>query len=235
MIAMADRHPYRSPNFDDRPSATPVDMLVFHYTGMRDAASALDRLCDPYAKVSAHYVIDEDGAVYALVDDDKRAWHAGVSAWRGHRDVNARSIGIELTNPGHEFGYRAFPESQMAALETLSHDLLRRHPIPPRNVVGHSDVAPARKQDPGELFDWHRFADAGIGLWIPAIPHTDRREEEEKTANLEPSVLLENYGYDIEDLPAAVTAFQRHFRPEKIDGSADAETVALLARLNEEL
>ncbi|MDA0241615.1 MAG: N-acetylmuramoyl-L-alanine amidase [Proteobacteria bacterium] len=232
---MADRHPYRSPNFDDRPSATPVDMLVFHYTGMRDAASALDRLCDPYAKVSAHYVIDEDGAVYALVDDDKRAWHAGVSAWRGHRDVNARSIGIELTNPGHEFGYRAFPESQMAALETLSHDLLRRHPIPPRNVVGHSDVAPARKQDPGELFDWHRFADAGIGLWIPAIPHTDRREEEEKTANLEPSVLLENYGYDIEDLPAAVTAFQRHFRPEKIDGSADAETVALLARLNEEL
>lgn len=229
---MTNHQTYRSPNFDDRAISTPIDMLVIHYTGMQDAASALERLCDAEAKVSAHFLIDEDGTVYGLVDIDKRAWHAGVSSWRGQTNINARSIGIELVNPGHEFGYRAFPESQMAALEALGQGLLRRHPIPSRNVVGHSDVAPTRKQDPGEMFDWQRFADTGIGLWLSDTRQLDSRKEEE-LADRDPSILLENYGYNVEDLTAAVIAFQRHFHPEKIDGAADAETITRLIQLNE--
>ncbi|MGY8992341.1 MAG: N-acetylmuramoyl-L-alanine amidase, partial [Rhodospirillales bacterium] len=155
-----------SPNFDDRPAGLPVDMLVLHYTGMKSASDALDRLCDPAAKVSAHYLVNMNGSVSALVDEEKRAWHAGVSFWRGHTDVNARSIGIELVNPGHEFGYVPFPEKQMAALIKLAKDILKRHAIEARNVVGHSDIAPRRKMDPGELFDWPRLAAAGIGLWF---------------------------------------------------------------------
>ena len=142
-----------------------IDMLVLHYTGMRSAAEALRRLTSPEAAVSAHYLIDEDGAVWRLVPEERRAWHAGVSYWRGRRDINSASIGIELVNPGHEFGYRAFPEAQVAALEVLCRDVLSRYQIPPRHVLGHSDVAPARKDDPGELFPWRRLARAGIGLW----------------------------------------------------------------------
>ena len=159
----------RSPNFDARLDGQAVDMLVFHYTGMSSRDDALDRLCNPAAKVSAHYVIDENGAVTALVNETKRAWHAGVAGWRGVRDVNGASIGVELVNPGHEYGYRPFPEAQMAACEALALDILSRWPIPPRNVVGHSDVATGRKTDPGELFDWARLAAAGIGLW-PSRP-----------------------------------------------------------------
>src|SRR5262249_42163258 len=142
-----------------------IDMLVLHYTGMQSAAAAIDRLCDPAAKVSAHYLIEEDGTAWRLVDETRRAFHAGVSFWQGTTDVNSASIGIELVNPGHEWGYRPFPDAQMQTLETLAQEILRRHAIPPDRVVGHSDVAPARKQDPGELFDWRRLADAGIGLW----------------------------------------------------------------------
>ena len=138
-------------------------MLVLHYTGMRSAAEALARLTDPEAKVSAHYLIDEDGTVVRLVDEEMRAWHAGVSFWRGATDINARSIGIELVNPGHEFGYRPFPRAQMAALIDLALDIVARWPIPARNVVGHSDVAPRRKMDPGELFDWPRLAAPASG------------------------------------------------------------------------
>ena len=153
-----------SPNQDDRDGAG-IDMLVLHYTGMPSGAAAIDRLCDPAAKVSAHYTVDEDGTVYAHVPEARRAWHAGVSHWAGAANINSRSIGIELVNPGHEFGYRPFPEAQIAALTTLCHGILLRHPIPSWRVLGHSDVAPARKDDPGELFPWKRLAEAGIGLW----------------------------------------------------------------------
>jgi len=208
-----------SPNFGPRNGQT-VDMLVLHYTGMPSAAQALARLCDPAAEVSAHYLIDEDGAVHALVDEAMRAWHAGRSFWRGATDVNSRSIGIELVNPGHEFGYRPFPEAQIAALTELAQGILARHPIPAHNVVGHADVAPARKQDPGELFPWRRLAAAGIGLWPePAEPIADAM------------AALAAFGYDIADPPAAVTAFQRHFRPARVDGVADEECRRLLAGL----
>jgi len=153
-----------SPNHDERGDVA-IDMLVLHYTGMASGAAALDRLCDPAAKVSAHYTIDEDGTVYAMVPEARRAWHAGVSWWGGDTNINTRSIGIELVNPGHEFGYRAFPDAQVAALTTLCHGILMRHPIPSARVLGHSDVAPARKDDPGELFPWERLAKLGIGLW----------------------------------------------------------------------
>lgn len=216
-----------SPNFNDRPGDGRVDMLILHYTGMRTAAEALERLCDPAAKVSAHYQIDEDGTVWRLVAEEKRAWHAGISSWRGRHDINNASIGIELVNPGHEFGYRAFPEPQMAALEALARGILARHAIPPRHVLGHSDVAPNRKQDPGELFDWPRLARAGIGFW-PGFPAAAG------ALPLEPAriqLLLGEIGYPCPqngvldgETAAVIAAFQRHYRPERCDGAADPGT-----------
>ncbi|NQV83292.1 MAG: N-acetylmuramoyl-L-alanine amidase [Rhodospirillales bacterium] len=199
-------------------------MLVIHYTGMQSAFVALDRLCSPAAKVSAHYLIDEDGQVAPLVDEYKRAWHAGVAVWRGETDINARSIGVELVNPGHEFGYRNFPEIQMAALVDLATGIFARHPIAPRNVVGHSDVAPARKTDPGELFDWAALAQAGIGLW----PGDGEPLGVDEAQVLE---WLAVYGYDTSNSAQAITAFQRHFRPQTLDGRADAETAGRLKAL----
>ncbi|MDH5748280.1 MAG: N-acetylmuramoyl-L-alanine amidase [Rhodospirillales bacterium] len=213
-----------SSNFDTRPAGTVVDMLIFHYTGMEDRESALERLCDPSSNVSAHYLIGEDGSVEALVAEKHRAWHAGEAAWRGQSDINARSIGIELVNPGHEFGYRPFTESQMLSVEILAREILDRHPIPARNVVGHSDVAPRRKTDPGELFDWRRLAERGIGLW-PDEGAAGSGEAED-TANL-----LIQYGYEIMDLPMTIAAFQRHFRPSRIDGVADGKTAGVLRAL----
>lgn len=214
-----------SPNHDPRPDGIPVDMLVIHYTGMRTAEEALDRLCDPAAKVSAHYCIDEDGAITRLVTEDSRAWHAGVAFWRGHSDINDRSIGIELVNPGHEFGYRSFPEAQITALILLASGIMRRHAIPQHNVVGHSDVAPSRKQDPGELFDWPRLAQAGIGLW-PEPRSADPADF--------PAMLTE-YGYavDADGVDNVIRAFQRHFRPGRIGGEPDEECAQLLAGLLE--
>ena len=208
-----------SPNHDARGGAA-IDMLVLHYTGMAGAEAALDRLCDPAAKVSAHYLIDEDGAVYALVPEDRRAWHAGVAHWAGAANINSRSIGIELVNPGHEFGYRAFPEEQIAALTTLCHSILVRHPIPSARVLGHSDVAPARKEDPGELFPWARLAKAGIGLW-----------PQKQESDFGPDALA-RFGYD-PNTPQdkVITAFQRHFRPRKLDGVWDTECAAILEGL----
>ena len=211
-----------SPNFDARPAGRPIDMVVIHYTGMRNAKAALARLCDPEAGVSAHYVIDEDGSVIRLVDEANRAWHAGQSWWRGGTDINARSVGVELVNPGHEFGYRPFPEAQMGALEGLAHDILGRHPIPARNVVGHADVAPRRKRDPGELFDWRRLAGAGVGLW-PAAAEPATADPEALRA------MLAEIGYETRDLAATLTAFQRRFRPARVDGAVDAETAGLAA------
>lgn len=217
-----------SPNHNARPAGGAVDTLVLHYTGMRSCAAALDRLCDPVAKVSAHYLIDENGAVHALVPEDRRAWHAGAAFWRGARDVNGHSIGIELVNPGHEFGYRPFPEDQMKTLIGLCADILARHPIAPRNVVGHSDVAPTRKRDPGEKFDWPRLADRGIGLWPGSAAPRALPEGEVL-------VLLGTYGYDTgaggAEGAAAITAFQRHFRPTRVDGVADPDTAGRLSAL----
>jgi N-acetylmuramoyl-L-alanine amidase len=209
-----------SPNFEARPANSPIDMLVLHYTGMTSGKAALNRLCDSAAGVSAHFLIDEDGTLYCLVDERARAWHAGKSFWRGNSDINDRSIGIELVNPGHEFGYRAFPEPQMETLITLAKDLITRHPIPPRNVVGHSDVAPSRKQDPGELFDWRRLAAMGAGLWPEPATKVEREAAE----------MLARYGYDISSTDI-ITAFQRHFRQSNITGIADDETTALAAGL----
>jgi N-acetylmuramoyl-L-alanine amidase len=208
-----------SPNFGLRRDA-PIDLLVLHYTGMRDAKSAIARLCDPAAEVSAHWLIDEDGTIVRLVDEAQRAWHAGASRWRGIADVNSRSIGIELVNPGHEFGYREFPAAQMESLAGLAHQILGRHrAIEPRNVLAHSDVAPARKLDPGEKFDWRGLAAQGIGLW-PAAP---------QPTSLTLVELLGQYGYDTSDAPAAITAFQRRFRTARIDGVDDAECRELAA------
>lgn len=214
-----------SPSFDARPAGIRIDMLVLHYTGMDSAEAALARLCDPDVDVSAHYFVDEDGHVVRLVDERERAWHAGVASWRGAADINARSIGIELVNPGHEFGYRPFPRAQMAALIELAGDILARHPdIRPRNVLAHSDVAPTRKMDPGELFDWRLLAEYGIGLW----------PEEADAAVLDPDAvaeMLSAFGYATHDRFAAIRAFQRHFRPERVNGRIDFETVRRLAGL----
>lgn len=214
-----------SPNFDERPAGQAIDMLVIHYTGMTSAEGALARLINPAAQVSAHYLIDEDGSVVRLVDETKRAWHAGVSMWRGHTGVNGRSIGIELVNPGHEFGYRPFPEAQMRALENLVAAILARHPaIIAANVVGHSDVAPTRKTDPGELFDWRRLAAKGIGVW-PTTMIVD------PVAETEVGAALAGIGYDIADVTAAIIAFQRRFAPHRLDGVPDLDTRQAIAAI----
>ncbi len=222
-----------SPNFNERGGA-PIDILLLHYTGMPTAAGALKRLCDPEAKVSAHYTIDEDGTVYRHVAEEKRAWHAGVSYWAGERDINARAIGIELVNPGHEFGYRDFPEAQIAALIDLARGIVRRHPIPPKRVLGHSDVAPRRKTDPGEKFPWARLAAAGIGVW----PEHPRLDTSRSVRVPEVQRDLAAIGYECpetgvldEDTRFAVSAFQRHFRPDNVNGIPDGETMALAALL----
>ncbi len=213
-----------SPNWNER--ALPISMVVLHYTGMPTAAEALARLTDPAAQVSAHYLIDEDGTVTRLVDEAKRAWHAGAAYWRGISDVNSASIGIELVNPGHEWGYRPFPETQMGSLIRLLADIVWRHAVPLANVVGHSDVAPARKMDPGELFDWARLARFGLALPVPR-PRIRLLHENPGAFYLG----LERFGYDIADGHAAVRAFQRRWRPACIDGVIDGEVGALLFEL----
>ena len=213
-----------SPNCEPRPEGTTIDTLVLHYTGMETADAARARLMDPAAKVSAHYLIDEDGTVEVLVPEEMRAWHAGVSSWRGATNLNDRAIGIELVNPGHAFGYRDFPAKQIAALEDLTRGILARHPIPPRNVVAHSDIAPTRKQDPGERFPWAKLAKLGIGLFAAPkpVPHWGMAWTAEALAR---------YGYDTANIHAALEAFQRHFRPKRVDGLPDKETAERLAGL----
>ncbi len=213
-------HP--SPNHDSREGQM-IDMLVMHYTGMHTLEAAVTRLTDPDAQVSAHYLVTELGQVIRLVNERERAWHAGVSSWRGATNINARSIGVEIENPGHNAGYRPFTNIQMEVLIRLCSDILRRHSIPPRNVVGHSDVAPVRKTDPGELFDWPRLAANGIGIWPDTLALPNPRKEFDAEAE------LARIGYDVSDIQAALTAFQRHFCPSHITGVADRLTRHRLA------
>ena len=217
-----------SPNHDARPGGQPIDTLVLHYTGMRSAEEAITRLRDPAARVSSHYVVEEDGTVWRLVHEARRAWHAGVSSWRGHEALNGRSLGIEIVNPGHEWGYRPFPALQMAAVCDLCLEVLARHPIAPRDVVAHSDIAPDRKEDPGELFDWEGLAANGVGLWPAGVAGDDPGRPADAEARA--AGLLAAVGYR-PDLPPAVllAAFQRHWRPARVDGVADAGTLARLA------
>lgn len=213
-----------SPNFNDR--KLPITMLVLHYTGMQDAESALTRMADPAAEVSAHYVIDEAGAITRMVCEEKRAWHAGRSHWRGITDINSASIGIELVNPGHEFGYRSFPDDQIDALIPLVADIKHRYDLSRGNIVGHSDIAPARKMDPGELFPWARLARHRL-----ALPRPTKNLVDPGWADSGFLLALERFGYDVSEPEAAIVAFQRRFRPELIDGIIDGELRALLLAL----
>ena len=225
-----------SPNFGPRKPAkgSPgITMLVLHYTGMESCTAALNRLCDPASEVSAHIVIDEDGSIHRLVADGNRAWHAGTAYWRGISDVNGASIGIELVNPGHEFGYRPFPEAQIKALIAIGRQTVADHTIPLWGVVGHSDVAPGRKSDPGELFPWERLAAEGLGI----CPNASEVGE-----TSDPWVGLSNIGYAVPDDPSrgstvlnpdtaqmdVISAFQRHYRPSNVSGDLDGETARLI-------
>jgi N-acetylmuramoyl-L-alanine amidase len=230
--------PAPSPNFDAR--IAPPDMIVLHYTGMPDGVAALARMTDAAAKVSAHYMVEEDGRIFALVPEARRAWHAGLSFWRGETDINACSIGVEMVNPGHEFGYRPFPEAQIAAVVDLLADIRSRWTVPDARILGHSDVAPGRKTDPGELFPWQALAKAGHGLWVepspaPGAPLT---EGDEGLGVLTLQSALARLGYDCArsgrygaDLAVIVRAFQRHWRPAMVDGVADGETRTQLMAL----
>ncbi|WP_288936261.1 N-acetylmuramoyl-L-alanine amidase [uncultured Sphingomonas sp.] len=213
-----------SPNFDER--TLPITMIVLHYTGMQDGASALARLRDPEAKVSAHYMVEEDGRIFRLVAEEKRAWHAGRSHWRGLTDVNSASIGIEIVNPGHEWGYRPFPDAQVEAVVRLVAEVKDRHAITRGNVVGHSDIAPQRKRDPGELFPWARLARLRL-----ALPRPTQKLMDPMWTKAGFLLALERFGYDVTDPLAATMAFQRRFRPELVDGEIDAECRMILLAL----
>lgn len=213
-----------SPNFDER--KLPVSMIVLHYTGMPDAEGALQRLTSDEAKVSAHYCVLEDGDIIQLVDEDKRAWHAGNSYWRGVTDVNSASVGIEIVNPGHEFGYRPFPDEQVAAVMGLVNDIKNRHGISRGNIVGHSDIAPTRKEDPGELFPWGELAKRRL-----ALPSPTRDLMDPYWTDAGFLLALERFGYEVTDPQKAVIAFQRRFRPDLIDGIIDGECRAKLLAL----
>lgn len=221
---------YVSPNCNARKPERGVDpvidTLVIHYTGMMPTTRARDWLCDPVSQVSAHYLIDEDGTTWRMVEEADRAWHAGVGAWRGWHDINSRSIGIELSNPGHDYGYRPFPDAQIAALIDLARGILSRHQIPARNVVAHSDIAPARKIDPGELFPWAEIAAEGIGFWTDTIA--------EPVSERDTAAHLQAIGYDMtkNDPAIVLSAFQRRFRAQNFDGIADAQTRGRIAAIH---
>lgn len=235
-------HEWRpSPNVNARREGKRADILLLHYTGMTSAEAACLRLCHPGSKVSCHYLVDEQGGIVQMVEEDMRAWHAGQSFWGGETDINSRSIGIEIHNPGHDADYPDFPAPQMEAVIALSRDILERHPIPPERVLAHSDVAPRRKRDPGEKFDWRRLHEAGIGHWVePEAIGGDRglgRCDQGDAVNAVQGGLAA-YGYEVPQTgrfdvatEVAVAAFQRHFRQARVDGRADRSTSATLARL----
>ena len=230
-----------SPNHEPRCGVVRPDILLLHYTGMKTTQAALERLCDPGPRVSSHYLLFEDGRIIQLVPEARRAYHAGTSSWEGTSDINSRSIGIEIGNQGHDFGCPEFPEPQVAAVIALCRDIVARWSIAPWHVLAHSDVAPNRKRDPGEVFPWRRLAEAGVGLWVEPAPIEpggslspgDRGAE---VANLQR--MLAAYGYGITPsghydsaTHESVTAFQRHFRPGRVDGIADVSTVRTLEKL----
>lgn len=216
------RSAIRSPNRDERPPDTATDLIILHYTGMASAAAALSRLCDPRARVSAHYFVTEGGEVLELVDPPCRAWHAGVSSWEGRRNLNDSSVGIELVNPGHEWGYRPFPEPQMQALVGLLDHLTARYFIPAWRVIGHSDVAPRRKEDPGERFSWSWLAAHGFGLWPEETGDEPSLREEAAAAAL--AEIGYGIGEDCASLAEVVRAFQRHYCQANVTGRLDAPT-----------
>ena len=235
-----------APNFGPRRGGLKPVILLLHYTGMESAAAALDILTRADSGVSCHYLAGEDGTIVQMVSEKHRAWHAGKSFWRGIGDVNSASIGIEIVNPGHELGYKDFPQRQIEAVIALCRDILSRHPIEPRNVLAHSDVAPLRKQDPGEKFPWERLHEAGIGHWVrPERPESiDNCGGEDFSLGQPPAeimrfqAMLGDYGYQIEPAGihdaqslAVTRAFQRHFRPARVDGRLDPSTMATLANL----
>jgi N-acetylmuramoyl-L-alanine amidase len=230
-----------SPNREERRDGRAPDMLLLHYTGMESAEVALDWLTRQESDVSCHYFVDEEGRIAQLVAERERAWHAGQSQWAGETDINSCSIGIEIHNPGHDFDYPGFPDVQMRAVEALCLDILSRSAIPRERVLAHSDVAPGRKRDPGEKFDWERLARAGIGLWVAPAPLGEDQglgpgDEGEAVTALQRALL--DYGYGVEvtstygtGLEKVVEAFQRHFRPARIDGRADVSTRETLKHL----
>jgi N-acetylmuramoyl-L-alanine amidase len=231
-----------SPNHTKRKNGAVPDMVVLHYTGMRDTEQAIKRLCTPSSEVSAHYVVTEDGRIIQCVPEARRAWHAGESAWAGETDINSCSIGIEIANPGHDYGYPEFPKRQIAAVIALARGILTRHSIPPDRVLAHSDVAPKRKQDPGEKFPWRLLNQSGIGIWVKPVPVTQRGrifvlgDRDGEVETLQRSLATFGYGIEISgsydaDTMAVVSAFQRHFRPARVDGIADVSTVATLRAL----
>ena len=230
-----------SPNHGERPLGWRPDLILLHYTGMASAESALNHLCAVGSQVSAHYFVFEDGRIVQLVQESERAWHAGAASWAGESDINSCSIGIEIANPGHDFGYPDFPKRQIAAVTALCRSILTRHAVPPPRVLGHSDVAPSRKRDPGEKFPWRLLHDSGVGHWVKPAPITDgprlsRGDHGEAVSALQKS--LSDYGYGVgvtgnydATTHDAVMAFQRHFRPERIDGIADLSTRKTLQEL----
>lgn len=220
-------HEHPSPNHDERRKPGAPDMLVMHYTGMESGEVALARLCDPSARVSAHYLVEEDGRVLRLVPEHRRAWHAGLSHWGGEENLNDASLGIEVVNPGHEFGYRPFPSVQMQAVIELSVVLRNRHGIPRHRVVGHSDIAPLRKEDPGELFDWPGLARYEVGFWSDEEPIQDSPNEE--TARQALATI--GYGYLDEDFERVLLAFQRRFLPDHLTGRLDPRTAGRLSTI----
>ena len=244
---MSDFHPdsalvarvCASPNQGERSKA--IDSIILHYTGMESEDAALKRLCDPASEVSCHYVIRENGEILQLVPERRRAWHAGLSCWAGEQDMNSASIGIELTNGGHDFGLPSYPEAQIAALIALCRDIIARRNIPAARILAHSDVAPSRKRDPGEYFPWAMLAAAGIGHYVPPQPYgedspLDLGAGGEPVANMQK--MLRDYGYEIDvsgtyddRTKVVVAAFQRHFRPTRVDGRADLSTIVTLRDL----
>jgi N-acetylmuramoyl-L-alanine amidase len=235
----AQVHP--SPNHGERKDGRRPDSLVLHYTGMVDGASALRQLCNPTAEVSSHYLVFEDGRILQLVPEARRAWHAGVGCWQGERDMNSASIGIEIVNPGHDHGYVPFPDAQIEAVTALCADIVDRWSIVPDRVIAHSDMAPKRKRDPGELFPWEHLALAGVGHWVKPHPIRSGRffQRGEEGMPIEAlQAMLALYGYDLpvtgtfdEMTEWTVAAFQRHFRPERVDGIADRSTIETLRDL----
>ena len=229
-------------NAEPRRATPKPSLLILHYTGMASAAKAVRWLACAESRVSCHYVIDEHGALTQLVPESMRAWHAGVAVWAGVTDINSASIGIEIQNPGHEHGYPDFPAAQMAAVAALSRDIIARHGLRPRDILAHSDVATARKIDPGEKFDWAMLAARGVGHWVPPTP-LDPDDLGVARGDVGPAVRrvqtdLKRYGYGLdvtgtldEATAFALRAFQLHFRPARVDSRLDASTADTLARL----